>query len=481
MSLDTDTTDALTTVVQKAKHVFGDLVIDKRRLISSQLQKRGVPAYVGEWVLDSVVPSEGPLTRKQSEELHEWAKRIIPTPRDEKLIKNRLARGEQLKVLTPVEVEIRLAKDQPRRYAVLKLLNIQDASISEGLLSEYPALLQEGMWGVVELMYVSGSGIIIAGFQPMQSSVDVAMFREARSEFTLQEWRQLLLLSMGYNPLAFDEEQQTLLLCRLIPLVQKSAHLMELAPKGTGKSYIYENISPHVKLVSGGNVSPAVMFVNNATGQWGILARYKVVVLDEVQTLRFDRPAEIVGGLKGFLANSRLSRGGLYETNSDCSFVLLANISLNEEQEPLKELVVEELPAFLRETAFLDRIRGLIPGWKLPKLRADCFANTIGLKADFFGDAMLALRDLLEIDSYCASRISLRGTKRYQRNEQAVQSLASAMTKIQFPNHMDMSDEEFRRYCVEPACELRQYIWDQIYQMDAEYRQYEKRIGYRIE
>ncbi len=480
MSTQADVTDTLSSVVQKAKAVFRDLVIDKRRLHSSQLQKRGVPAYVGEWVLDYIVPGEGPLTPEESQKLHEWAKRTIPTPREDKIIKNRLARGEHLKVLTPVEVEIRLLKDEPKRCAILKLLNIHEAYISEAVLSEYPALLQEGMWGIVELMYVSGSGIIITNFRPMQSSVDIELFRQARREFTLQEWRWLLLLSMGYNPAVFTEEQQTLLLCRLIPLVQKSAHLMELAPKGTGKSYIYENISPHVKLVSGGNVSPAVMFVNNASGQWGILARYKVVVLDEVQTLRFDKPAEIVGGLKGFLANARLSRGGLYETTSDCSFVLLANISLNEEQEPLKEIVVEELPTFLRETAFLDRMRGLIPGWKLPKLRAECFANTVGLKADFFGDAMIALRDSLEIDSYCAKRIHLRGSRRYQRNEIAIQSLASALVKIQFPN-MEMSDDEFREYCVEPARELRQLIWEQIYQLDAEYRQYERKLEYRIE
>ncbi len=480
MSTQADVTDTLSSVVQKAKAVFSDLVIDKRRLHSSQLQKRGVPAYVGEWVLDYIVPGEGPLTPEESQKLHEWAKRTIPTPREDKIIKNRLARGEHLKVLTPVEVEIRLLKDEPKRCAILKLLNIHEAYISEAVLSEYPALLQEGMWGIVELMYVSGSGIIITNFRPMQSSVDIELFRQARREFTSQEWRWLLLLSMGYNPAVFTEEQQTLLLCRLIPLVQKSAHLMELAPKGTGKSYIYENISPHVKLVSGGNVSPAVMFVNNASGQWGILARYKVVVLDEVQTLRFDKPAEIVGGLKGFLANARLSRGGLYETTSDCSFVLLANISLNEEQEPLKEIVVEELPTFLRETAFLDRMRGLIPGWKLPKLRAECFANTVGLKADFFGDAMIALRDSLEIDSYCAKRIHLRGSRRYQRNEIAIQSLASALVKIQFPN-MEMSDDEFREYCVEPARELRQLIWEQIYQLDAEYRQYERKLEYRIE
>lgn len=467
--------DLLSVVTGKARAVFGDLVIDKRRLPMSQLQKRGVPAYVGEWVLDAIVPGEGPLTPEDSEHLQEWASRYIPGPRDAGRIKHRLKNGEQVKVLTPVEVEIQLHQSKAEQFARLKLLGIPKAYISDEIVRKHPGLLDEGMWGVVELLFVEGIGVVITSFRPMQASVDIELFQQARREFTLEEWRWLLLLSMGYNPEVFTPEEQTLLLCRLIPLVQKSAHMMELAPKGTGKSYIYENISPHVKLVSGGNVSPAVMFVNNATERWGILARYAVVVLDEVQTLRFDKPAEIVGGLKGFLANGRLSRGGLHETSSDCSFVMLANITLDERQQPVKQPLVEELPEFLRETAFLDRIKGLLPGWQLRKLTADSFATTLGLKADFFGDALLALRNVLEIDEYCHRHVRVRGTKRYQRNEEAVRSLASGLMKIQFP-HGEVAPEEFRQYCVEPAVHLRQQVWNQIYLLDAEYRQYEERI-----
>lgn len=468
-------TDMLSVVTDKARSVFGNLVIDKRRLPASQLQKRGVPAYVGEWVLDSIVPGEGALTKEESEHLQEWASHYIPGPRDAKRILHRLKNGEQVKVLTPVEVEIQLHQHKAEQFARLKLLGIPKAYISDEIVRQNPGLLDEGMWGVVELFYVEGVGVAITSFRPMQASVDIELFKEARREFTLEEWRWLLLLSMGYNPTVFSPDEQTLLLCRLIPLVQKSAHLMELAPKGTGKSYIYENISPHVKLVSGGNVSPAVMFVNNATERWGILARYAVVVLDEVQTLRFDKPAEIVGGLKGFLANGRLSRGGLHETSSDCSFVMLANITLDEQQQPVKQPLVEELPDFLRETAFLDRIRGLLPGWQLRKLTTDCFATTLGLKADFFGDALLALRNALEIDEYCHRHVRVRGSKRYQRNEEAVRSLASGLMKIQFP-HGELTAEEFRQHCVEPAVRLRQQVWSQIYLLDAEYRQYEERI-----
>ncbi len=203
------------------------------------------------------------------------------------------------------------------------------------------------------------------------------------------------------------------------------------------------------------------------------------MVLDEVQTLKFQKPEEIVGGLKGFLANSKLTRGGLHETASDSALVLLANVALDENQRPVRDLLIEELPRFLQETAFLDRIKGIIPGWKIRKLGGSSFANSVGFKADFFGDALLALRDDLQADQYSTRHISLLGERPYRRNEEAIRSIASGMLKILFP-HGEVSTADFRRYCVEPAVELRQLVWEQLYTLDAEYRQYEERLDFEL-
>jgi ATP-dependent Lon protease len=218
-----------------------------------------------------------------------------------------------------------------------------------------------------------------------------------------------------------------------------------------------------------------VLFVNNASGQWGLLARFAVVVLDEVQTLRFEKPEEIVGGLKGFLANGRLTRGGMYETSSPASLVMLANILLDNEQRPINTPLVKELPEFLRETAFLDRLRGIIPGWKVRKLSGDSFAQGMGLKTDFFGDALLALREDMTANQYAQNAITLVGERRYKRNEDAVRLIASGLMKLQFP-HGQVSPEDFEIYCLRPAIELRQLVWEQLYQLDAEYRQYDEEI-----
>jgi ATP-dependent Lon protease len=174
-----------------------------------------------------------------------------------------------------------------------------------------------------------------------------------------------------------------------------------------------------------------------------------------------------------------LTRGGLYEAASDCSLVLLANILLDNQQRPVMDLLVQELPPFLQETAFLDRIRGIIPGWEIQKLSGNSFAKGTGLKSDFFGDALMALRNELKFDQYAARRIELLGSRVYKRNEDAVRSIASGLMKILFP-HGEVSNAEFEHYCIRPAQKLRQLIWNQLQSLDGEYRQYETDIRYRL-
>ncbi len=455
----------------KIVKVFGEMAIDKRRLPMSQLQKRGIPAYVAEWVLESVIPGCGPITAEEAEKVKDWAARNIPGPGDQNAIKSRLLRGETVRVLNPLQVEVILRRNRQEQVAKLGLLGIDDALIPDDLVKRFPNVLKEGMWGVVELTNTS-EGVAVTQFRPMQATVNLSMLKEARAQFTVEEWRSVMVLSMGYNPEAYTPDQQLMLLCRLVPLVEKNMTMIELAPKGTGKSYVFENVSPKVRLVSGGNISPAVLFVNNSSGQWGLLARYSVVVLDEVQTLKFERPEEIIGGLKGYLANGRITRGGLHETASDCGLVLLANILLDAQQRPAVDPLVRELPSFMQETAFLDRVKGILPGWLLPKLSNRSFAVSSGLKSDFFGDALIGLRDDLFADQYCVRRIRLKGSRAYRRNEESIASIASGLMKVLFP-HGQVSDRDFWRYCVKPAVGLRQLVWSQLYQLDGEYRQYE--------
>ena len=212
---------------KKVSEVFGRLAIDKRRLPASQLNKRNVPAYVAEWVLDTLAPGEGTISAEELSKIQVWADRFIPRPDETKIIKNRLLNGEVVKVLTPVEVEIVLTRRVRERVAQLKLLGLPDVHIADGIVEQYPDLLKQGMWGVSELMETQ-EGIALTSFRPMQASVNLAIFQEKRKAFSSDEWRALMLTSMGYHPWALDEAEKTYLLCRLLPLVEKNLHLLEL-------------------------------------------------------------------------------------------------------------------------------------------------------------------------------------------------------------------------------------------------------------
>ncbi len=209
---------------QKVIQIFGRLAMDKRRLPSSQLHRRSVPAYVAEWILDSLAPGEGPVTQEELSKIQSWADRFLPLPDESRIIKNRLLNGEVVKVLTPVEVEVVLTRQRKERVAQLKLLGLSNVHISDSIVEAYPDLLKHGMWGVAELTDTD-EGIALISFKPMQASVNLEIFKEKRGAFSLEEWRALLLTSMGYNPWAFTESEQTYLLCRLLPLVEEKSFI----------------------------------------------------------------------------------------------------------------------------------------------------------------------------------------------------------------------------------------------------------------
>lgn len=229
---------------QKAREIFGNLAMNKQRLPSSGLSKLGVPAYVGEWVLEEIVPGEGVLSAQELENLSSFTAQMIPRKNEENIYKNRLLTRETISILAHLNVEVVINRNNEDRLAKLPALGFNDLFIPDAIIEENENLLKQGMWRIVDLASAKGGGIQIVGFEPMQASVNLKAFREKRSQFSADEWRDLMLVSYGYNPSAYTVNQQIWILCRLLPLVQKNMHLMELAPKGTGKSFIYKNISP---------------------------------------------------------------------------------------------------------------------------------------------------------------------------------------------------------------------------------------------
>lgn len=457
----------------KVREVFGTIAMDKRRLNSSGLTKLGVPAYVSEWILEDIVPGVGALTDEEMKTLEQFVREVLPRRNEQNVFRNRLLTGNVVPVLAHMNIEVRLTRSQQERFAKISALGFNDCHISDALVERHTDLLKQGMWGIIELVKTQ-SGVQVTNFEPMQATVDLKQFREKCATFNADEWRELMLISCGYNPAAYTVTQQIWILCRLLPLVQKNMHIMELAPKGTGKSFIYENISPRVYLTSG-NITPAVLFYNNATDYPGLLARYDTIVIDEIQRIRLENPGEIISNLKIYLSNGHIRRGGKADIASDCSLVLLANITLNEVQEPVSELVIEDLPKFIQETAFLDRFRGVIPGWYIPKFTQGSIASGLGLKADFFSDTLTSMRHDMSYDEWARARISFP-TKISIRDEEAIISIASGLLKILYP-HLDVSASAFDNYCLQPAVQMRQIVRNQLWQLDEEYRQTSKDLN----
>jgi ATP-dependent Lon protease len=462
-----------TLLDEKVREVFGPLAMDKRRLDSSGLPKLGVPSYVSEWILEDIVPGTGALTETEQTTLSQLVQQILPRRNEQNVFRNRLLTGDAVPVLAHMNVEVRLTRSQQERFAKISALGFDDCYISDALVDHYKDLLKQGMWGVIELIKTK-DGVQVISFDPMQATVDLKQFREKRRSFDADEWRELMLRSCGYNPDVYTVTQQIWILCRLLPLVQKNMHLMELAPKGTGKSFIYENISPRVYLTSG-NITPAVLFYNNATGYPGLLARYDTIVIDEVQRVKLENPGEIISNLKIYLANGHIRRGGKADIASDCGLVLLANIALNEDQQPGSDLIIGDLPKFMHETAFLDRFRGIIPGWQISKFTQASKAQGLGLKADFFSDTLTSMRHDISYDEWTRSRVQFP-EKVSIRDEEAIISLAAGLLKILYP-HLEVSNSAFDNYCLQPAMQMRQIVRNQMWQLDEEYRQTDKHLS----
>jgi ATP-dependent Lon protease len=457
----------------KALQYYGDVYVNKGLARQASLGAQSIPMYVSEWIISRHLVN-GQIDETARQHMREFVNRHLPSKDQKEQLKAKLAHGGTLLILDEYRVEVNLRTNE----LVLKIpcLDENRASVERYIVENYPLLLGSGVWGVGRLEYQPPDEILdlpgrihMVDFRPMQSAaIDIEMFCEQRRHFTLEEWRDLLVSSMGYNPSFYSPEQEMLLITRLIPIVQERINLIELAPKGTGKSFVYLNLSRYVRLISGGKVTAPVLFHNNATNQPGLLSHFDVVVFDEAQTLSFENPGEIVGVLKDYLESGRFSRGGKQQTAASAGIVILANIPLDANGHPRFSNLFLNLPEFLRETAFIDRIHGILPGWKLPRIQEEAISNNAGFKADFFGEVLHNLRHQAGYEDHIKAHGQIVGTQDV-RDRNAIMRLAAGYLKLLFPD-LRLSHNELVEFCLRPAASLRQTIRDQLATMDPEYK-----------
>ncbi|WP_425060963.1 hypothetical protein SCACP_17280 [Sporomusa carbonis] len=457
---------------QKALDYYGDVIINKSLIHKAGFSSRAIPAYVGEWILYNFLV-DGELTEESRNKISAFVNRFLPQKGQKEEVKHRLLNMENVKLLDDYSVSVNLKSG--KRTLKIPFLDMNDAFISDEIVDKNNLLLSSGVWGVADLFYVPPSSpnekgqLWMRDFKPFQvGSVDVDYYKECRTNFTTEEWIDLIISSMGFNPAIYTDEQKNVLITRILPLVEPRINLVELAPKGTGKSFVYGNVSRYARIIGGGKISPAVMFHHNGTNTPGIVTRYDVVILDEVQSVQGDSTGELIAGLKVYLEAGRFSRGNT-EASAEAGFVMLGNITLDEQHQPVyqDEGIFKEIPNFLQETAFIDRLHGIIAGWLMPRISKDTPSKYFGFKGDFFSEVLHLLRSEPQYTDYVNLNMKLRDCNDL-RDRKAIVRLATAYLKILFPD-LKLTDKEFIKYCVKPAVELRQRVRDELYKMDREY------------
>jgi len=458
---------------EKAREHFAEVIINKSLIHEAGFGARAIPTYVGEWILSRYI-EDGEFTAESRGKIAQFITKYLPAKGQKDEIKNALLSQQVVTLLDDFSVTINLKSGQ--RQLRIPFLDLNDAFLNGDIVEKNQLLLSSGVWGVGALFYIPPDGenqrhgeVWLRDFKPFQvGALDLDYYTECRQHFTLDEWRDLLISSMGFNPSIYTERQKLILLTRMLPFIEARVNLVELAPKGTGKSFVYDNLSRYARVVSGGKVSPAVLFHNLSSNTPGLVTRYDAVVFDEVQSIAGDAAGELIAGLKVYLESGKFSRGKT-EATSEAGFVMLGNITLDTDHRPLYEDqgIFKEIPNFLQETAFIDRIHGIIPGWEMPRVSKDTPSRCLGFKGDFFAEVLHRMRSGVRYGDFVKMNMKLEGCNDL-RDRKAIMRLASGYLKLLFPD-LNATPEEFREQCVVPAVELRQRVRDELHKMDSEY------------
>ncbi len=458
---------------QKIQEVFGEFAIDKGlvRRLGATGDDRHVPSYVMDWIVTHNAKAHQ-STGAIEQAVRGFVAKHLPPKGDKQRIRWLLANGEKPVLLDAISVTVKLGKEV-QYFATIDCLDESKALIDPAIIEKNQGLLQGSTWGAVKICYdgsPEAGGIRIIDFKPMQTGrISLDVFRESRQAFTAEEWLDLIIRTLGYEPSMYAESEKLWMLCRLIPLVQNRINLMELAPPGSGKSYLYNNVSRHVWLTAG-EITPAVLFYNRQKKMPGLLTRYDVLVLDEAQSLRFSNEAEMQAQLKGYLEQGVYARGECRAT-AECGLVLLANIDLQQQSSrrykngkpmftPARPDYIRRLPELFHESPTVDRFHGIIPGWEIPSFETQQQAEGFGLKSDYFAEVCHAMRTAPDLMHGVRAKLQLAGSK---RDCTAIERMACGLAKLLLiaPDH-----PRFDELVVRPACELRRLVRTQLHALD---------------
>lgn len=463
----------MSTIGEKIKQVFGSAAVYKNPANYEVFNGRNLPSFVKDYLISTHIAADGSFKR---DALSQFLDAHIP--QDNSAILARLRRGETLTLLTRFVVSTSLAQNKTSFQIPDMGIRASDTLIPDYLIEEFPDDLIDGeKWGILKIVYIAPSDgerghvemVKFKPFRPMQK-LDINYIRSCRAQFSLEEWIDVLISAMEYTPTAFAGLTQKLeFLTRLLPFIEPRLNLIELAPKGTGKSYVFGNLSKFVWLVSGGKVSRAKLVYDKSTKAPGIMRFYDMVAFDEIQTITFSDNSEMQSFLKNYLEYGRATIDN-YEFMSECGLMLLGNILLSKNNEPLNYKYFDALPEVFKESALLDRFHGMIEGWLLPRVNVDMALQDWTLNVEFFSEVLHLMRTE-SVYSHIVDDLVVVPQGADMRHTKAVKRIATAYLKLLFPHitsteQVDLS--EFNMLCLQPAVRRRDIVRQQCSNIDAE-------------
>ena len=453
---------------QKINTHFSGLVV-KKDLVKKVKGNAIVPSYVLEYLLGQYCATSDEATIQTGiETVKEILRKHYVHRNEAGLIRSTIKEKGRHKVIDKVSVAL---NDKADVYeAEFSNLGLKQILIDSRTVKSHPKLLVSGIWCIADLEYEftedkGASPWILSTLKPIQlSHLDFDSFLEARKQFTTDEWIDLLVQSVGFNPEMFGKRSKLTQLIRLIPFCERNYNLIELGPKGTGKSHIYSEFSPHGILISGGEVSVPKLFVNNSSGKIGLVGYWDCVAFDEFAGKQKRVDKALVDIMKNYMANKSFSRG-VETLGAEASMVFIGNTQHTVPYMLKHSDLFDELPDKFYDSAFLDRIHFYIPGWEVDIIRGEMFSSGYGFVVDYLAEILRSLRNHDYSDCYqehftLSSDISTR-------DRDGINKTFSGLMKILFPHGGASKDEveELLRFAIEG----RKRVKDQLMRIDSTY------------
>lgn len=447
-----------------ARTLEGYLV--RKDLVRTFSRQFPVPTYVVEFLLGRYCASvDDDEISEGLEIVQRQLKSKTVKAGEEELFKARAREDGEVKIIDLLTARLDARTDS--YVAALPSLRLNDVRISSDEVRNHERMLTGGFYAEVTLSYdasiaqeSNGRPFGIQSIREIQlSKRDVLeVLAAARKEFTTEQWMALLFRSIGIDSDALSERQKIAMLLRMVPFVERNYNMVELGPRGTGKSHLFQQVSPYAHLISGGKATVAKMFVNNSNGQRGLVCQYDVVCFDEVSGISFDQK-DGVNIMKGYMESGEFSRGK-ESIRADGSIVLVGNFDVDvEHQQRIGHLFGPMPPEMRDDTAFMDRLHAYLPGWDVPKVGKEMLTNHFGLVSDFLSECWTQLRSQTRL-SAMQNRISYGGALS-GRDVNATNKTVSGLLKLLFPGGTeDISDEDLE-WVVRIALEARRRVKEQ--------------------